>query len=150
MARVPASTRPHRAPTQKFAGGKYAYAISDRSGLRFPYQEMVFEWTGMFVHTSEWEPKQPQLDLTYFTDAQTLQNARPSANISATQAARTGGGAVGSSTGGVPNQVTALPSFENTSGQSVYVGVATLPTTWYLNNTNLLTTSLGNVTVVIT
>ena len=46
--------------------------------LRFPYQEMVFEWTGMFVHTSEWEPKQPQLDLTYFTDAQTLQNARPS------------------------------------------------------------------------
>jgi hypothetical protein len=44
---------------------------------------MVFEWNGMFVHTSEWEPKQPQLDLTYFTDAQTLQNARPQANISA-------------------------------------------------------------------
>ena len=104
----------------------------------------------MFVHTSEWEPKQPQLDLTYFTDAQTLQNARPSANISATQAARTGGGAVGSATGGVPNQITALTRFQNTSGQSVYVGVATLPTTWYSNNTNLLTTSLGNVTVVIT
>jgi hypothetical protein len=150
MARVPASTRPHRAPSQKFSGGKYAYAISDRSGLRFPYQEMVFEWTGMFVHTSEWEPKQPQLDLTYFTDAQTLQNARPSASISVTQAARTGGGIPGSNTGGVPNQITALPGFQNTSGQSVYVGVATLSTTWYLNNTNLLTTSLGNVTVVIT
>ena len=150
MARVQASTRPHRAPSQKFSGGKYAYAISDRSGLRFPYQEMVFEWTGMFVHTSEWEPKQPQLDLTYFTDAQTLQNARPSASISVTQAARTGGGIPGSNTGGVPNQITALPGFQNTSGQSVYVGVATLSTTWYLNNTNLLTTSLGNVTVVIT
>ena len=150
MARVPASTRPHRSPSQKFSGGKYAYAISDRSGLRFPYQEMVFEWTGMFVHTSEWEPKQPQLDLTYFTDAQTLQNARPSASISVTQAARTGGGIPGSNTGGVPNQITALPGFQNTSGQSVYVGVATLSTTWYLNNTNLLTTSLGNVTVVIT
>ena len=49
-----------------------------------------------------------------------------------------------------PGTVKALPGFQNTSGQSVYVGVATLPTTWYLNNTNLLTTSLGNVTVVIT
>ena len=148
MPRVPASTRPHRSPSPKFSGGKYAYAISDRSGLRFPYQEMVFEWTGMFVHTSEWEPKQPQLDLTYFTDAQTLQNARPQANVSATQAARTGGGIAGSSTGGVPNQVTALPGFENTSGQPLYVGVATIPTTWYTNNTNLLQIGLGSVTVV--
>ena len=122
MARVPASTRPHRAPSAKFSGGKYAQA--------------------------EWEPKQPQLDLTYFTDAQTLRNARPQANISATQAARTGGGLVGSSTGGVPNQVTALPGFENTSGNSVYVGVATIPTSWYINNTNLLQMGLGNVTVV--
>ena len=148
MARVPASTRPHRAPSAKFAGGKYAQAISDRSGMAFPYQEMVFEWTGMFVHTSEWEPKQPQLDLTYFTDAQTLQNARPQANISATEAARTGGGIPGSQTGGVPNQVTALPGFENTSGNSVYVGVATIPTAWYTNNTNLLQIGLGSVTVV--
>ena len=148
MARVPASTRPHRAPSNKFAGGKYALAISDRSGMSFPYQEMVFEWTGMFVHTSEWEPKQPQLDLTYFTDAQTLQNARPQASISATEAARTGGGLPGSQTGGVPNQVTALPGFENTSGNSVYVGVATIPTTWYTNNTNLLQIGLGSVTVV--
>ena len=148
MARVPASTRPHRAPSNKFAGGKYALAISDRSGMSFPYQEMVFEWTGMFVHTSEWEPKQPQLDLTYFTDAQTLQNARPQANISATEASRTGGGLPGSQTGGVPNQVTALPGFENTSGNSVYVGVATIPTTWYTNNTNLLQIGLGSVTVV--
>ena len=148
MARVPASTRPHRAPSAKFAGGRHAQAISDRSGMAFPYQEMVFEWTGMFVHTSEWEPKQPQLDLTYFTDAQTLQNARPQANISATEAARTGGGIPGSQTGGVPNQVTALPGFQNTSGQSVYVGVATLPDSWYTTNTNLLQIGLGSVTVV--
>jgi hypothetical protein len=148
MARVPATTRPHRAPSTKFAGGRHALAISDRSGMAFPYQEMVFEWTGMFVHTSEWEPKQPQLDLTYFTDAQTLQNARPQASISATEAARTGGGLPGSQTGGVPNQVTVLPGFENTSGQSVYVGVATIPTSWYTNNTNLLQIGLGSVTVV--
>ena len=71
------STRPHRAPHNKFSGGKYSRAISDRSGLEFPYQEMVFEWNGAFVHNSEFEPKQPQLDLTYYTDAQSLQNARP-------------------------------------------------------------------------
>ena len=37
-----------------FARGKYAIMISDRSGLQFPYREMVREWTGMWVHTSEW------------------------------------------------------------------------------------------------
>ena len=46
----------------KYAAGKYAYAISDRSGLRFPYSEMVREWNGSLVHTSEYEPKQPQLE----------------------------------------------------------------------------------------
>jgi hypothetical protein len=30
--------------------GKYAIAISDRSGLQFPYNEMVTEWNGSFVH----------------------------------------------------------------------------------------------------
>jgi hypothetical protein len=45
-----------------FAKGKHSKAISDRSGLEFPYVEMVKEWNGMLVHTSEYEPKQPQLD----------------------------------------------------------------------------------------
>ena len=43
----------------KFATGKYSKAISDRSGLAFPYTEMVFEWNGAFVHTSEFEAKAP-------------------------------------------------------------------------------------------
>ena len=46
----------------KFATGKYAKAISDRSGMQFPYQEMVKEWNGSLVHVSEFEPKQPQLE----------------------------------------------------------------------------------------
>ena len=46
----------------KYATGKYAKAISDRSGLEFPYREMVREWNGSFVHISEFEPKQPQLE----------------------------------------------------------------------------------------
>ena len=45
----------------KYASGKHALAISDRSGMAFPYDEMVREWNGFLVHTSEYEPKQPQL-----------------------------------------------------------------------------------------
>ena len=41
----------------KYATGKYAKAISDRSGMEFPYKEMVREWNGAFVHVSEYEPK---------------------------------------------------------------------------------------------
>jgi len=37
--------------------GRHALAISDRSGMQFPYNEMVREWNGAFVHISEYEPK---------------------------------------------------------------------------------------------
>ena len=60
-----------------FARGRYAKAISDRSGLEFPYSEMVREWNGMFVHISEYEPKQPQLSpKPHGGDAQALRNSR--------------------------------------------------------------------------
>ena len=45
-----------------FAKGKHAKFISDRSGMEFPYKEMVKEWNGSRVHISEFEPKQPQLE----------------------------------------------------------------------------------------
>ena len=62
----------------RYASGKYAYAISDRSGLRFPYDEMVREWNGSLVHTSEYEPKQPQLEpKPVGSDPQALYNPRP-------------------------------------------------------------------------
>ena len=62
----------------RYASGKYAYAISDRSGLRFPYDEMVREWNGSLVHTSEFEPKQPQLEpKPVGSDPQALFNPRP-------------------------------------------------------------------------
>jgi hypothetical protein len=61
-----------------FSQGKYALAISDRSGMAFPYNEMVREWNGAFVHISEYEPKQPQLDpKPTSADPQALQRARP-------------------------------------------------------------------------
>ena len=46
----------------KYATGKHSKAISDRSGMEFPYREMVREWNGSFVHYTEYEPKQPQLE----------------------------------------------------------------------------------------
>ena len=62
----------------KFAKGKYALAISDRSGQAFPWREMVTEWNGAFVHLSEYEPKQPQLEPKPFVaDPQGLEQARP-------------------------------------------------------------------------
>jgi len=61
-----------------FASGKHALAISDRSGLAFPYLEMVREWNGSWVHFSEFEPKQPQLEPKPTSgDPQALQRARP-------------------------------------------------------------------------
>ena len=60
------------------ATGKYAKAISDRSGMEFPYNEMVKEWNGAFVHKSEFEAKHPQLELgTHAADQEGLMNARP-------------------------------------------------------------------------
>ena len=62
----------------RFAKGSRALAISDRSGAAFPYREMVKEWTGAWVHISEFEPKQPQLEPhPVGADPQGLQHARP-------------------------------------------------------------------------
>ena len=46
----------------KYASGRFALRISDRDGQAYPYNEMVQEWTGMWVHISEYEPKSPLLD----------------------------------------------------------------------------------------
>ena len=60
------------------ATGKFSKAISDRSGMEFPYNEMVKEWNGMLVHVSEYESKHPQLQpRQHGGDPQSLLNARP-------------------------------------------------------------------------
>jgi len=62
----------------KYAIGKHSKAISDRSGMEFPYKEMVKEWNGSFVHVSEFEPKQPQLEPKPIGgDGVALLNVRP-------------------------------------------------------------------------
>ena len=46
----------------RYAQGKFALAVSDISGQSFPWNEMVTQCNGLFVHYSEFESKQPQLD----------------------------------------------------------------------------------------
>ena len=61
-----------------FARGKYAKAISDRSGMEFPYDQMMREWNGSLVHRSEFESKHPQLEIrAKHGEEQGLMNARP-------------------------------------------------------------------------
>ena len=61
----------------KYASGRFAQRISDRSGLAFPYNEMVKEWNGSIVHISEFERKHPQLEpLPIVNDPQALQESR--------------------------------------------------------------------------
>ena len=60
-----------------YARGKYAKAISDRSGMAFPYNEMVREWNGSLVHKSEYEAKHPQIRRKHITaDPIALANAK--------------------------------------------------------------------------
>jgi hypothetical protein len=62
----------------RFASGKFAYGISDRSGFRYRLNEMKREWTGMLVGPDEFETKQPQLKpRRKVSDPQALKNARP-------------------------------------------------------------------------
>ena len=87
----------------KYATGKRSKAISDRSGMEFPYTEMVKEWNGSLVHYSEFEPKHPQIRRKYNTaDAIALRNPRninfqqPSVNFSNdTTISDSGGASVG-------------------------------------------------------
>jgi len=60
------------------ARGKYSKAISDRSGMEFPYNQMMREWNGSLVHRSEFESKHPQLEIrAKHGEEQGLMNARP-------------------------------------------------------------------------
>jgi len=71
-----------------FSSGKHALMVSDRSGQTFPWREMVREWNGAWVHFSEYEPKQPQLQpRPTSADPQALSHARPSRTALPTPAA---------------------------------------------------------------
>tara|TARA_R110000765_G_scaffold56799_2_gene111915 strand:- start:42 stop:347 length:306 start_codon:yes stop_codon:yes gene_type:complete len=62
----------------KFASGKNALGISDRSGFAYPLHKMKKEWNGLLVGYDEWEAKHPQLTPNRkVNDPQALKNPRP-------------------------------------------------------------------------
>ena len=62
----------------RYASGKYAYGISDRSGFRYRLSEMITEWNGLKVGPDEYEAKHPQLEpISPGSDPQALFEPRP-------------------------------------------------------------------------
>ena len=65
----------------RYAKGKHAVLISDRSGWKIKYKNARTEWTGARVSKFEWEAKQPQLDpqkyIKHAAGGNVLYNPRP-------------------------------------------------------------------------
>ena len=62
----------------RFATGKFAKGISDRSGMEYRLREMKLEWNGSLVGPDEFERKHPQLGpFNVPVDGQAVRNARP-------------------------------------------------------------------------
>ena len=62
----------------RFALGKRAYGISDRSGWRYRIKDMKREWNGSLVGKDEYEAKHPQLEPSrIIADPQALRVSRP-------------------------------------------------------------------------
>ena len=69
----------------RYASGKNAYAISDRSGWRYKIRDMRVEWNGSLVGRDEYEAKHPQLDPSrIISDPQALRVSRPDTAVETT------------------------------------------------------------------
>ena len=71
----------------KYARGKHAVLIDDRSGFKIRYKDARTEWTGFRVYKGDWEPKQPQLDPEMYIqggDPSVLDKPRPPQSTSDT------------------------------------------------------------------
>jgi len=63
----------------RFATGKHAYGISDRSGMKYRYRDLKKEWNGSLVGPDEFEAKHPQLGpFRTVADPEAIRDARPS------------------------------------------------------------------------
>ena len=63
----------------RFATGKNAYGISDRSGMKYRYRDLKKEWNGSLVGPDEFEAKHPQLGpFRTVADPEAIKDARPS------------------------------------------------------------------------
>ena len=118
----------------KYASGKRAYFISDRSGFRYDYKDMRKEWNGAIVGPDEFEPKQPQLGpFRKADDPQALKDARPDLVTETVQTFSVV----------VTNGIVYLGN-----GNWQTSGTAEMPSK--IEDTLALSTSVGQVTVAIT
>ena len=141
----------------KWATGKRSLSISDRSGMAFPYTEMVKEWNGSLVHYSEFEPKHPQIRRKRIVaDAIALQNSRSQkfqqpTNIDGVNA-DSGGTMVGVANLTLPGDfafITAQPGASlTTSGVVISTMIPANPS--LQNRRRQLIATTGTVTVSIT
>jgi len=125
-----------------FAKGKYAKAISDRSGMEFKYSEMVKEWNGSLVHVSEYESKHPQLDPKHHTaDPIALINPRP---------LHKSGILVSLEPKDWPGQFSVVfYKTTNSKGQTIYVPSQQTPVSPNdVHNSRLVRANVGKVTIV--
>lgn len=64
----------------RFASGKHAWGIDDRSGLRVKYSDLRRQWDGIYVHKEDDEPQHSQLHREPVKDVMALHHARPGSN----------------------------------------------------------------------
>jgi len=143
----------------RYASGKFALRISDRDGQAYPYNEMVQEWTGAWVHRSEYEVKSPLLNPTnHPTDAQSLQHAKPQVISAEVPLGGTGGGSlanIGIAANSFLNSTQTIQRFNPIPSPGAYetVQVQTmqpLGDTTQANQDTRMISRVGNVTVSIT
>lgn len=49
----------------------------DLSGKKYPKSQMRMMWNGLYVHKSQWEPRQPQDHVKPIRPPKPVKNARP-------------------------------------------------------------------------
>ena len=143
----------------RYSSGRFALRISDRDGMSYPYNEMVQEWTGSWVHQSEFEPKSPLLNPTnHPTDAQALQHANPQVISTTVPIGSPGGGSRSSIAIGANsflNSVQTIQRFNPIPAPGAFESVQVqtmqpLGSTDQANQDTRLNMNLGTTAVVIT
>jgi len=104
----------------KFATGKNAWGISDRSGFRYLLREMRREWNGLLVGKDEFETKQPQLEpLRPPPEPQALKDPRPDTRTEPAVEQLLGVNAFTSGASGTDSITVSEPSHGRTTGDIV-------------------------------
>ena len=125
----------------KFATGKHAFGISDRSGFRYRLKDMRKEWNGLLVGKDEYEEKHPQLEpFGKVADPEAIKNARPETNLINQRSFQYGFNPVGFKT--IPGMIE-----ENDLVATGQVGTVTLFFPEALGTQGI--GQVGNVTVIV-